>query len=329
MSKVLYNDSYCIGIEELNKIYLSLLTSADCIYINQNVEVDWQLPTEIYKHIKKSLASLHEHGLIKYWAFPYVAAPNAPEIVLDKYEYNMWDDMINQTYFNRDSMHSIFNYLGDGNTRLPSTEENTSKILLIRREYWTYAILAMLRADKVLNYFPEWMPDQNKIPNLTAGRIEDIAAKHIFSHSSSSVFALESSDVISLHKKNEKLRNQLNEKAENLATVQTSLFNSLLQEAIAANAELIKQEKWGAIDNGINLSVTLTGVAVNLTPAGFIFSQLQTAKDIGQGMFNALGALYGGDKEKNLFYILIKMNNRLNRKLKKLNTDSILFSSQK
>ena len=316
MSKVLYNDSYCIGIEELNKIYLSLLTSADCIYINQNVEIDWQLPKPIYDHIKKSIDHLNEHGLIKYWAFPYVAAPDTPEIVLDKYEYKMWNDMINQTYFDKKSMNSIFNYLGDGNIHLPSTE------------YWTYALLAMLRADKVLNYFPDWMPDQNKIPNLTTDRFEDVAAKYIFSHSSSSVFALDPSDVISLHKKNAKLRHQLNEKAENLSTVQTDMFNSLLYEAVAANTELIKQEKWSAIDNSVNLSVTLMGVAVNLTPAGFIFSQLQTTKDIGQGLHNALGALYGGDKEKNLFYILIKMNNRLNRKLKKINADSTILSFQ-
>lgn len=328
MSKVLYNDSYCIGIEELNKIYLSLLTSADCIYINQNVEVDWQLPEPIYQHIKKSIAYLNEHGLIKYWAFPYVATSDVPEIVLDKYEYKMWNDIINQTYFNRESMNSIFYYLGNGNIHLLSSEENTSKILLIRREYWTYALLAMLHADKVLNYFPDWMPDLNKIPNLTADRFEDVAAKHIFSHSASSVFALDPSDVVSLHKKNAKLRHQLNEKAENLSPVKADMFNSLLHEAVVANTELIKQEKWSAIDNSANLAVTLAGVAMNLTPAGFIFSQLQTAKDIGQGMHNALGALYGGDKEKNLFYILIKMNNRLNKKLKKIDTDSAILSLQ-
>lgn len=318
MSKVLYNDSYCIGIEELNKIYLSLLTSADCIYINHNVEVDWRLPNQIYQHIKKSFAYLNEHNLIKYWAFPYVTTNDAPEIVLDKYEYKMWNDMINQTYFNRESMNSIFYYLGNGHTHLSSAEENTSKILLIRREYWTYALLAMLHADKVLNYFPDWMPDLNKIPNLTADRFEDVAAKHIFSHLASSVFALDPSDVVALHKKNAKLRHQLNEKVEKLSPVQADIFNSLLHEAVVANTELIKQEKWSAIDSSINLSVTLMGVAVNLTPAGFIFSQLQTAKEIGQGMYNALGALYGGDKEKNLFYILIKMNNRLNKKLKKI-----------
>jgi len=328
MSKVLYNDSYCIGVEELNKIYLSLLTSADCIYINQNVEVDWQLPEPIYQHIKKSLACLNEYGLINYWAFPYVTASNAPQTVLDRYEYKMWNDIINQTYFNRENMTSIFHYLGEGNTHLPSIEENTSKILLIRREYWTYALLAMLHADKVLNYFPDWMPDQNKIPNLTTDRFEDVAAKYVFSHSASSVFALEPSDVISLHKKNAKLRHQLNEKAENLSAVQSDIFNNLLHEAVDANTELIKQEKWSAINNSVNLSVTLTGVVVNLTPAGFIFNQLQTAKDIGQGMRNALGALYGGDKEKNIFYILIKMNNRLNRKLKKINAHSTVLSLQ-
>lgn len=323
MSSILYNDSYCIGVDELNKIYLSLLTSADYIYINQNVDVDWQLPPSIYQHIKNSLESLHKHGLIKYWSFPYVLGDKTPDVVLDKHEYFLWDNIINETFFNAQSLHSIFNYFSQGNHLFSQKEENTSKILLIRREYWTYALLTMLHADKVLNFFSDWMPENNQATTVTTERLDDIAIRNIFACSSSSVFALEATDIIALHKKNKKLRNQLNQKTANLSTIKNTMIDDLLHEAIEANSELIKQEKWSNIDNSVNLLVTLTGIAVNQTPAGFIFNQIQTAKDLGQGVYNAIGALCGKDDTRNLFYILIKMRNRMNNKLKK--ADSGLF----
>ena len=317
MSEVLYNDSYCIGIEELNKIYLSLLTSADHVYINYNVEADWQLPNSIYLHIKNSMDALHKQDLIRYWSFPYEHGLKQPDIVLNSNEYHIWDDIINKTFFNSDRLRSIYYYLSEGQTIFSNKEENTSKILLIRREYWTYALLSMLHVDKVLNYFSDWMPDYNN-GQLLSEPIDDIAVRNVFSCSSSSVFALDPEDVIALHKKNKKLRNQLNQRVKELSLVHTDIIHELLHEATEANEELIKNEKWGGIENGMNLSVTLAGVGLNLTPVGFIFNQIQTAKDIGQGIYNALGALYGNNTQ-NLFYILIKMRNKLNRKMRRAN----------
>ena len=317
MSTVLYNDSYSIGIDELNKIYLALLTVADKVYINGNVEVDWQVVPIAYKHIQDNLKILQAEGYLVFWHYPNERAVSKSEIVIDKNQYLMWDDIINKTFFNSEKTSSMFYYLATGKSFLDAREENTSKILLIRREYWTYALLEMLKADKVMNYFPGWMPNYESIPSITTTSIEDLAVHSIFSEISSSVFALSANDVIAIHKKNKKLRASLNSKTDRTASSSNDVISTLLSEAISANQEIVRSEKYAMIENGVDLSVTLAGIVADLTPVGFIFNQLTNAKDIGQGLYNAFGALYGADKDRNIFYLLIKMKRNLNRMLKR------------
>jgi len=317
MSIVLYNDSYSFGIDELNKVYLALLTVADKVYINANVEVDWQIDTVAYKHIKENLKTLEKEGYIVYWRYPNERAKTKSEIIVDKNQYLMWDEIINKTFFNAEKMGSIFNYWGSGKGLLETREENTSKILLIRREYWTYALLEILKADKVMNFFSGWMPDYERIPSITTTSIEDLALRSIFSEVVSSVFALSATDIIAIHNKNKKLRANLNAKSKLIPTSSNDVITSLLSEAISANQEIVRTEKYAIIENSVDLSVALAGIAADFTPVGFIFNQLTTAKDIGQGLYNAFGALYGADRDRNIFYLLIKMRKNLNRTLKR------------
>lgn len=84
MNNMLYNDTYCIGIEELNNIYTSLLTCADHIYLNNGIEVDWQLPKPLYDHICNSIRVLHEKKLIIYWDFPYKKGRTDADVTIDQ-----------------------------------------------------------------------------------------------------------------------------------------------------------------------------------------------------------------------------------------------------
>jgi len=316
MSAVLYNDTYCIGIEELNKIYLALLTSADCVYINANTEVDWQLENEIYEHIKNNLETLYKGGYIVYWRFPFERPKYANEIVLEKNEYAMWDEMINKTYFNTDKMRSIFKFLSNGVDALTVREENTSKILLIRREYWSYALLKLLKADKVMNYFAGWMPHYEHLATINTASIEDMAIKKVFSAVSSSVFALNANDVIVINKKNKKLRTNLNSLNLKKDMPKDEIISILLSEAIDANIEVVKHEKSIFKGAATDIPVTLASFIASFTPIGIVTGIASS----GKAVYDATRKLIppkGKNEDDDISYLLIKMEHNLNRTLKK------------
>ena len=315
MHSVLYNDSYNIGIEELNKIYISLLTIADKVYINGNVEIDWQVSPDVHRHIKGNLDKLQKEGLIVYWRYPNEKQKTDGEIILDNQKYMFWDGIINKTFFDSKNLNSIFNYLGNKSKDFSIREENTSKILLIRREWWAYALLNILETNKVMNFFSGWMPNyENMILSPSAlirEEVRDIAVTNIFADISSSVFALQADEVISLRKKNKTYRNSLNEKIEQCQP--NNIIPTLLNEAIEANKEIMRDKKFTLIDNSFDFSVALAGVVTGTTPTGFVLSQISTAKSLGQGLHSALGTLLGMDKEKNMFYLLLKMKKNINK----------------
>ena len=140
----------------------------------------------------------------------------------------------------------------------------------------------ILRANRVLNYFEDWMPDNDRA--LVKERLDDLAIKRVFSCMSSSVFALEPKDIISLRQKNKKLREELNQNVKGLSFDNNGVVDGLLSEAIEANETLIKSKKWSSLLNGVNFVATLVGVVLGFTPAGFIYNQALTASGIGQGV---------------------------------------------
>lgn len=157
MNAALYNDKYCIGLEGLNKIYIALLTTSDQIYLNANVEIDKSLSIKEQKHIDTSLEQLERNGILKYWCFPndkFNRSRNVKYeslVELDKEEYNKYCYLINGYYFSNDKMASIFNIIKENNIENYWVEETTSKILLCRKEYWSYAIMKMLNASSLIN----------------------------------------------------------------------------------------------------------------------------------------------------------------------------------
>lgn len=313
MSITLYNDVYCLGVRELEKIYLSLLTTADQIYINANVTVNPSLPPDIYAHINDSLKTLEKNGLIVYWTFPYDVCDKDRIIQISSSEYEMWNDIINETFFNSERLDSIFSYLGKPTQQLSIAEEKTSKILLIRKEYWTYALLTLLKADKVLNYYQGWLPDEQRINALNTERIEDKIIHKVFQIDSPDLYRFDGEDISYLHKKNKKKRDQLNMQIrDNLFCDQKSMLGDMLSEAIQNCEVRIKLEENKRTSFYQNAGLEIAGFTLNSSPAGIIYGQLKNAWTNGSAIYDFVKDLLGSDNQ-NITYLISTMKRRVNK----------------
>ena len=312
MNNILYNDTYCISLEELNNIYIALLTCADHIYINRGVEIDWQLPPEIYTHIYHSLEVLHENKLIVYWDFPYKKGSSDADLFVDKSQYMQWNDIINGIYFRGDDLHSIYNYLREGNTLLSASEENTSKILLMRREYWTYALLNILPVNNVLIHHPGRLrvsPDRK----LESPSPSDKAVQMVFSDTVANLFSLSGEDVVILHKENERFRDLLNKRIGERELFGEEEYDEILKNAVQLAQENYRNDAWGRYDSIRGATVTISAFIANLTPIGPLYNNLTTAINFGKDVKGSL--FFTKDANKDFCILLAKYNQKLKRQL--------------
>ena len=317
MNCALYNDKYSIGLNELNKIYISLLTTSDKVFLNANAEISPFLPTEIGEHIKNSLNYLEKEGMLVYWCFPNDKDKfsfHQHLFSIDPNEYEMWDHIINTHFFNGDNLKSIFKGISEqDNGEMHS--ENTSKILLLRREYWSYAIMLMLKANELVNFFSGWMPQQKQIQEINTLKIDDIIIKKLFYEESQSFSLLEGSEIASFNKKNKKYRDKIN----NITFFdnKSNDISILLNDAIAANQELLIKRNDDISSQVASSFLTLGGYAANLTPLGAFLNILKDSVVEGYGLFSAIRSLYDNDDMCRLTYLLCKMNKRSNDLIKR------------
>lgn len=317
MNCALYNDKYCIGLEELNKIYVSLLTTADKIYLNANVEISPFLSQETNEHINNSLLCLEKEGLLVYWCFPndkdkHTAHQNL--ISLNQNEYEMWNHTINTHFFHGDNLKSIFNGIGEQTNSLMHSE-NTSKILLLRREYWTYATMLMLKATELVNFFDGWMPQQKQIQSINKVKIDDMIIQKLFYEEAASFSLLNGSDIVAFNKKNKKIRDKIN----NITFFENDSndISILLNDAIAANKELVEKRKDEISNQVASTVLTVGGYVANLTPLGAFLNILKDSVVEGQGLYSAIKSLYDNNDMCRLTYLLCKMSKRSNKLIKK------------
>lgn len=307
MNSALYNDSYCIGLDELNKIYVSLLTSSDNVFINANTSINPSLSAKIQLHIKESIEDLEKAGLITYWCFPHDkdnhSHLNGNLVVLDRNEYDMWNSTINMHFFSGKRLESIFDAIG--NHSFAPMCEDTSRILLIRKEYWSYATMTMLHASKLVNFFASWMPNEIKIKASDPIKLEDLVIDRLFYKEATSFSLLKGTDIINFNKKNAKLRKRINESS---ASQSTNIVDQLLAGAVEANAELVAASSSDMAIQAANTTLLIGGYLANLTPAGLLLNILKDSISSGGGLVSAIKSLYKDDK--NLIYLLCRAKSK-------------------
>ncbi len=163
MPSILYNDRTEIGLVELTQIYLALLTTADRVWLNTGAAPAKSIgtPTQVIAHVEEALNGLQVRGLVHLWCFPgEEPSQHIPGLhVLDPVEYATLERAISDTFLKRKDLFDLISARKkpDG-TIVASPEESTSKIIAMRREYWSMAVASILGADQVLNNYGGWHP---------------------------------------------------------------------------------------------------------------------------------------------------------------------------
>lgn len=258
MNATLYNDKYSLGLEELNKIYIALLTTSELVYLNANVEINKNLSIVEQKHIISSLNQLEKKGLLKYWCFPndkfhHDGICHDSLIELNKDKYKEYSVLINNVYFNKENLVSLFQMIQENDTNKCWVEETTSKILLCRREYWCYAIMKMLEANSLINSFNGILPrkalfnDSSVNPNIS-----NYLVKELFFKSNLSFSSLSGDDIAEFcsNTRNQRLKKKI---IENDSSIN---LDSALNQAI----------EWAKQKENKSISSVVTDVMALLLP---------------------------------------------------------------
>lgn len=238
-----------------------------------------------------------------------------------------WDEIINNIYFNGEELHSIFNYLREGKTLLSSKEENTSKILLMRREYWAYALLNILPVNNVLIHHlgrlqnaPDKKLEQLSIANKTI--------QNVFSETTVNIFSLTGNDVYRLSKKNEHMRDLIKNKIDEKIIFDNddyAQYNELLENAVKVAKERYTDSKWDAFNSIKNIKVTIIGFIANLTPIGPLYSNAKTTIDLAQNIKSVIPL--NNEIDQDFYIMLARYNARLHKQVTKINdsTEAVLL----
>lgn len=250
---MLYNDKPEIGLYELSNIYLALITTADEIYINNEIQINTYLPREIYKYIRDNVSYLKDQKLIKYWAWPYKnpSMHNPNLIIFPEKDYFSWLNIINETFLKGNNLVSILNMVTEQYGPYKGhKEERTSKVVSVKKEYMTFAICCSLKVDQILNNYGYNQTKITKTRHNDYSNIKKPLIDKLFSsYNIPSLWPLRGEDVAYLHKKNtdfkhlldvEILKHENNENiiAETFESIVSELFE-ILDDRVAGNSKNI------------------------------------------------------------------------------------------
>lgn len=285
MSKMLYNDKPEIGSAELSHIYLALLTSADSIVLNRNISPAKGLGKKEYATIEERLGYLEDNGLIAKWTYPFeIPSQSDPKLIIfPEKDYSLWEQIINETFLSKKNLLSLFKALDDPrHLKAGLVEERTSKIVAIRREYWSFATCSALKIDQILNSYGSFQPDPVKSASYDFSRIKEPIIRKLFARFGIPDLAvLKAEDICRLHKKNKPFRDIIDLKVkEHAGTSDTEIVDSVLED--------ITQEVFGLCNSYVSSMGVGTFVTNLLMAVASIHYAIYSFLPIGNDVINEL-----------------------------------------
>lgn len=215
MTSILYCDKPEIGLNELGHIYLALITSADRIFINKNVSISKNLKTIAINHIENGIQTLLDKGLLRFWTYPNdIPSQKQPNVVVfPEKDYSLWNNIINEVFLRGANLKSIFS-TGKDDYALPTIlEERTSKIIAIRKEYWSLATCSVLNIDHILNSYGSWEPNLFDASISDYNRLHKPLTQKLFDiYGIPNLCVLSGNDVVNLNKNNKLFINTIRAK---------------------------------------------------------------------------------------------------------------------
>jgi hypothetical protein len=310
MSKILYNDRPEIGLGELSHIYLSLVFSAKTIYINRNTMVSRNQSKKCIEHIEDNLYYLKERGMVKYWTYPFdIPSQSSPDVeIVPVEEYNIWEQIINETFLSGKNLISLLNLINElGRSQSGLIEERTSKIIIIKKEYWAFAICSALKLDQILNSYGNFQPKLIRSKKYDFSRIKEPLIEKLFSKFDiPDLSVLNGPDVHKLQKKGASFRSLINTRIVDQeghpdAEIVENVFNDLCKDIFElCNNYIDNSGPRTFVDNTLMAFISLWLSFFSFLP-------------IGNDFFNELWRR----KNYGFIYLMSQIKNTTNKKMKK------------
>jgi hypothetical protein len=216
---ILYNGDIEIDSQMLNNIIQSVITFADSIWINSNIALSKNMPAQIKENAHNIIKVLEDKQIIKRWSFPTLERDQKIKVIpFDEYEEI--NNQINEIFLaNKNLLATI------SRTYLPIRDvkkeiETTSKVISIRKEYWSVAIANYLGASRLSitpQYKNMWLYASEKLryPLVEKKLVEYILENFCYIPD---LTILKPGDILKLHSKNKSIREKICETSEDIFT---------------------------------------------------------------------------------------------------------------
>jgi hypothetical protein len=268
MTKILYNDRPEIGLPELSSIYLALISSADQIYINKDINIRSTLGKDVISHIDDNLSYLEDIGLVKKWSWPYTTPSQKKHdlVVFPEEDYFYWSTIINETFLRSKNLVSILNEANEiYGTSAYYQEERTSKLIEIKKEYMTFATCCTLKLDQILNNFGKQDAPWTKTEYSRYINVKKPLIKKVFSaYGIPDLWVLKGEDVESFHNKSFAFRSMVN-----LATIDNENRTEKAFEYISSELFKFLDERISEASKSIAASILMNVYGLFFPPASF------------------------------------------------------------
>ena len=200
----------------LNSILQSIITFADSIWINSNITLSEDLikTSQAYDIIK----CLEDNQIIKRWNYPNLEDHNEYIIPFEKYEE--MNNKINEIFLSNKNLFATISLTYQPLRELRKEIETTSKIISIRKDYWSVAIANHLGASRLLiapQYKNLWIQSSEK---LRYPLVENKLISHVLENFCSihDLTILNPDDILNLHVKNKSFRDKICEISDGICT---------------------------------------------------------------------------------------------------------------
>ena len=240
---ILYNGNAEIDTHMLNSIIQSVVTFTDDIWINSNITLSKKMPTATLEHAQEIISLLEDKEIIKRWNYPNFEinktscsathknspvaidanAKSKPKGIINEIPFDQYEEInnqINKIFLTHDNLLPTTSLTYQPIRNLKNEIETTSKVIAIRKEYWSVAIASLLGANSLLiapEYKNMWCttPEKFRYP---------LVEKEIISHCLENfcfvpdLTVLKPEDIIKLHNINGKFKEKICKLSKNIST---------------------------------------------------------------------------------------------------------------
>lgn len=240
---VLYNGDIELDFNELNLIIQSIVCFSDSVWVNCAVRSSVRLPRQKREMIQNLFDGLQKTGRIKKWGYPGQEGSNSQTTTIDIDEYKTINEKINETFLaSEDLMPSVYYLLHP--RKGSKGVSTTSKIISLRKEYWSIAVAHILGADRLISSSANremWMMSPTKLNYAKAeGKIIRYTLDDLCGVPDLTVLNVE--DIIKLQAHSKPFRKRID------TLVDGAMIEMLNDDEIKRICRPLKDEFWEAVE---------------------------------------------------------------------------------